>query len=669
MNTLPESTKRSIRQLPSLLINQIAAGEVIDRPSSVLKELLENSIDSGATMIDVTLEKGGKERIRVSDNGCGIDADSMPMAFERHATSKLVSLEDFDHLSTLGFRGEALASIASVARVLMVSKPEDADCGHKIECVGTDILKPAPLNRETGTTIDVRDLYFNTPARKKFLKTDSTEYSHCAEVFKRIALSHPGVMMTLTHNGNMIHRFTATDAYQRCLQVLGEAFFEQAMKIEDHREGISLTGLIVAPAQAAFLNVAQYLFVNGRFVRDRMLAHAIKQAYGDRLHNKSQPVYVLFLTVPPVDVDVNVSPSKTEVRFKNSQAVRSFVFHLIERTLSASLTQLAVPVKPENSVFSQARHSGPESRPVEQSGKRSSKNIVFEVADSTGKTEDALFAHQASLSENWTVIRAKDQGSSVSSLSGQSALGGSLMDEPEPEVHRPADTVSQLSGALVPARNFGVETNISEFSQQKTEPVSEMEIPPLGFAIAQLHGIYILSQSKDGLIIVDMHAAQERILYEHLKNAFDAGEIVQQALLMPVVFDATDIEMATVSELSKAQMAQLGFELTVEGRHISVNAIPAILGKADQLSLVRRLLADLAEFELSFQTTAARDHILATMACHRAVRANQKLTILEMNALLRNMERVPSSGQCNHGRPTWYPVTLKEIDAMFMRGQ
>ena len=686
------SERRPILQLPSLLINQIAAGEVIERPASVLKELLENSIDAGATTIDVLLEKGGKARIRIADNGIGIEKDSMPMAFERHATSKLVSFDDFESLATLGFRGEALASIVSVAKVTMVSKVAEAACGYRVECSGTDILQPAPCNRETGTTIEVRDIYFNTPARKKFLKTDSTEYGHCAETFRRIALSYPDVAMTLTHNDQLAFHFPATTTHQRCLQVLGGTFFDQAMSVMEEREGIRIDGLIVAPAQAAFLGSSQYLFVNGRFVRDRVILHAIRQAYGDRLHNKAQPVFVLFLQVLPADVDVNVSPSKTEVRFRNSQAIRSFVYHVIERKLSSALNELEVPVKPEGSVFSMPPIAEVSSCRASVSAEPSAflgkagQNAMPAIPGSVQRQPLPLSSvnpkeHQAGMissdeSDSWTVVRARIQAElSVDHKENQTAtfFDVSKAEKKADDLEKrfvPEEILSQKGGVSFQQANLlSKKTEGFNWQEKETQIAAELDFPPLGFAIAQLHGIYILAQSKEGLNIIDMHAAQERILYERLKKAFDEGKIIQQQLLMPVVFSATPIELAVVDELTKERMAQLGFDLLCEGKNIAIQAIPAILGRADSLLLVRNILAELASFDLSYQMTAARDKILATMACHRAVRANQKLSLPEMNALLREMEAMPSSGQCNHGRPTWYPVSLAEIDAMFMRGQ
>ena len=633
------SEYRRIRQLPELLINQIAAGEVIERPASVLKELLENSVDASATQIDVQIEQGGKQRIQVSDNGCGIESEDIPLAFSRHATSKLTSISDFDSLQTLGFRGEALASIAAVARVTMITRVAHRDHGLQLECAGTEMFSPTPKARTVGTTVDIRDLYFNTPARRKFLKTDATEYGHCAEVFRRLALSYPGIEFSLKHNGQEQYRYQPASMTQRCLQVLGDSFYAQAIAIDEQSgTDLHIYGLIVAPAQAPFAGGGQYFFVNGRFIRDRMLLHAVKEAYGDRLHHKSLPIFVLHIDIDAAQIDVNVSPAKTEVRFRNAPAVRSFLYHLIDRKLSRLINDMPAPALPPDSVFSPA---------ADQLYPSNEQKAVSASPSAPWPKPDFKSAGPSSQTRHTEVHRA------YTSLSSPAARD---TDHDEwtiiPAVSTPADAPSPSAPAKA--------------AQQGTYG----SIPPLGFAIGQLHGIYILSQSAEGLIIVDMHAAQERLLYERLKTAFASRRTARQTLLMPLSFAATPMEITVVNELPQDDMFALGFDWKAESNtSITVRAVPAMLGNSDPLPLVRRLLAELHEFGISFESEKRINHLLATMACHGAVRAHRQLTIPEMNALLRDMERVPSANQCNHGRPTWYPISLDELDRLFMRGQ
>ena len=592
---------RSIQQLPDLLINQIAAGEVVERPASVLKELLENAVDAGGRSIEVQLEQGGVRRIRVADDGCGIPPAELPLALARHATSKIASLDDLEHVGTMGFRGEALAAIAGVTRLAITSRARGQSHAWKIEA-GRREAQPAALTE--GTVVDVADLYYNTPARRKFLKTDATEYAHCDEAFRRIALAHPELAMQLAHNGRVTHRLAAGDASRRVRALMGDDFVEQGREIEADAGPLRLHGMASQPAYSRSSRDAQYFFVNGRFVRDKLISHALREAYADILHGSRHPAFVLFLELDPSAVDVNVHPAKIEVRFRESRAVHQFVLHALRRTLAGSAAA--------------APPSGLSARPPPPG--------------------DAL---PPSAGDAWSRIRPVTTGQTRLAMDSASRSYFEFAAAASGDVSRP--------GPALPA-------------------VDPTQSPPLGFALAQLHGIYVLAQNAEGLVLVDMHAAHERILYERLKTVLDGSPAVQR-LLIPAVFSASAREMAT-AEAHHETLQSMGFEVAAAGpAELAVRSVPALLARASAGELMHALLEELHDFPASEVVAARRNELLATMACHGAVRANRQLTIPEMNALLRDMEHTERADQCNHGRPTWTRFSLAELDRFFMRGQ
>ncbi|HEU4351559.1 MAG TPA: DNA mismatch repair endonuclease MutL [Burkholderiales bacterium] len=564
----------AIRVLPELLVSQIAAGEVVERPSSVLKELLENSVDAGAQAITVALDAGGIKRVQVEDDGAGIARDELRLALARHATSKIATLEDLEGVATMGFRGEALASIASVSRLSITSRTREASRAAAVSAEGPQIGEVQPAARAQGTTVAVSDLYFNTPARRKFLRTEATELGHCDEAFRRIALAHPRIAFMLKHNARVSHVLRAQGPGERAGALLGDAFASSSISVEAGGGSLRLYGRAGTPQAEG----GQYFFVNGRFVRDRLLSHAVREAYAQLLHGERQPAYVLFLEVDPRGVDVNVHPAKTEVRFRDPRAVHQFVFHALQRALSPGAAEAPV-----------------------------------------------AFA---------TVNRAVGIQASFS-------------------MQQPAAAYETFMKSAVTAAPL---------------PASE-KAPPLGYALAQLHGVYILAQNEAGLVLVDMHAAHERIVMEKLKAGLDAGAVQRQNLLVPAVLYAEALDIATAEE-NREPLERLGLELSVSGpNELAVRAAPAPLAGGDIAGLARGVLAEIRQYGASHVLAARQNELLATMACHAAVRANRALSPAEMNALLREMEQTERSGSCNHGRPTWYQLTLADLDKLFLRGR
>lgn len=607
----------AIRLLPDLLINQIAAGEVIERPASALKELLENSLDAGATDISVQLEGGGIKLLRIRDNGKGIAKDELKLALIRHATSKIASLDDLQQVASMGFRGEALASMAAVAQLTLSSRTGHDTHGWKIEAVDGQLSEPAAANHAQGATVEIRELYFNTPARRKFLKTEATEYAYCEEAFKRVALSRPDVAFSLQHNGRIVWQLAACAVeasapdnhaepavndgmLKRVAALLGDAFGQAAVSVSRNAANLSLQGLAALPAYSRASRDAQYFFVNGRFVRDKVASHALRLAYRDILHHQRHPAFVLFLELPPEQVDVNVHPAKSEVRFRESQGIHQFIFHTVQQAL-------AIPA--------QAANQTPQ-RPV--AFIPTQQNIGLGIAQPN-------VAYQV-----WEAFSGR--GESTSTIKQQ--LPGNVLDSPA-----------------------------------TFDATSHPDIPPLGFALAQLSGIYILAQNIHGLIVVDMHAAHERIVYEKLKTSLDAEKITTQPLLIPVSFYADTLDVAT-AESEQATLYQLGFDIApLSPTTLAIRAMPALLKQSEAEAAAREVLEELREFGASRVLTERRNELLGTLACHAAVRANRILSVTEMNALLREMEHTERSGQCNHGRPTWFQMSLNELDKMFMRGQ
>jgi DNA mismatch repair protein MutL len=593
----------TIHPLPDILISQIAAGEVVERPAAALKELLENSLDAGATEIRVHLELGGTQLIRVADNGVGIDAAQLNLALARHATSKIASLEDLECVASLGFRGEALASIASIARVRLASRAHGAQLAYQIQADGSAPGEVQPTALTAGTTIEVRDLFFNTPARRKFLKSAATEYAHCNDVFQRIALARPDVSFSLHHNDRAVQLWRGQDMAERIAAVLGTDFNQAAVNVAETTAGLSVHGMSALPAYSRASRDAQYMFVNGRFVRDKLLAHALKQAYHDILHHDRHPAYCLFLTLDPALVDVNVHPAKTEVRFRDSRAVHQFIYHAINKSLAGRAGQAPAATVQIGTTSTDTTHISSHATP-----------------------------HYA------------PRPSYAPSYQAAMPLG----------IAQPENYYDLISRDTAPAA---------------IQPAVSADNHPLGYALGQLHGIYILAQNQAGLVLVDMHAAHERIMYEKFKTALDQQTIASQPLLIPIAVNVDELDVATAAEHADA-LNMMGFEIApLSPTSLAIRAIPQLLQTADPAQLTRDLLREFRTSGASNALTEQRNERLSTLACHSAVRANRQLSITEMNALLRDMEKTERANQCNHGRPTWFQISLTELDKMFMRGK
>lgn len=582
-----------IQQLPSHLINQIAAGEVVERPASVVKELVENSLDAGAQAVQIDIVAGGQKLIRIRDDGKGINKAELELALSRHATSKISSLDDLEAVASLGFRGEALPSIASVARLTLCSRSADADSAWQVEADGGDISKPAPAAHPQGTTVEVHDLFYNTPARRRFLRTERTEFGHIEKWIRRLALSRPEIAFTLTHNQRTVLQLLAAKDEethrQRVARICGDAFAEQCVYIEREVEGIALSGWIALPTFNRSQPDLQYWFVNGRSISDRTLAHAVRHAYRDVLFHGRYPAYVLNLTMDPKGVDANAHPAKHEVRFRDGRRIHGVVSQAVEIALKDT------------------RPGGHDVTPIPM-------------------TRDAVF----------------NQGSI-------------------PLAHGPSP--SAVRETLATYRDMATAPSMADGREHATE------VPPLGFAVAQLAGVYILAENRDGLVVVDMHAAHERITYEKLKKSYDDRDLVRQPLLVPETIAVAESE-ANLVEHSGAALEQLGLVVDRSGpTSLTVREVPALLRNADVESLLRDVLSDLSDSGQSNRVGDASDDFLATMACHHSVRANRLLTLEEMNALLREMERTERADQCNHGRPTWTTITMSELDRLFLRGR
>ena len=622
-----------INLLSQRLANQIAAGEVVERPASVVKELMENSLDAGASRLEIEVEQGGIKQIKIKDDGLGIYKQDLELALSRHATSKIADLEDLENIASLGFRGEALASISSVSRLTMTSKADDDvtagsgdNSGWKVVAEGQEmdvILSPAAHSR--GTTLEVRDLFFNTPARKKFLKTEKTEFSRIDEILKRIALSRFDVQFSLTHNQRAIRKLLPAKSDQekqrRVALVCGPAFVESSVFVEMEGQGLRLWGWVSLPTFSRSQADLQYFYVNGRIIRDKLVTHAVKQAYRDVLFHGRHPAYVLYLELAPSTVDVNVHPTKHEVRFRDSRLVHDFLFSSLHKALAE--------LRPADRLADNVQNNGKESDPF--ADKRSDNAAGNFAASSDSNFAVGNFSDQNSLS----LAEPTSNNYSYRPNSGQPAVGA-------------------------------IQSQLENFAKLTA---GDAEVPPLGYAIAQLHGIYILAQNKEGLITVDMHAAHERITYERMKIACQNEELKMQPLLVPLSIAVSQSE-ADCTETEQGALLSIGIELErAAAESIVVRQVPSILRNANIEQLVRDVLSDVLEYGSSDRIQAHQDELLSTMACHGSVRANRHLTIPEMNALLRDMEATERSGQCNHGRPTWVYQSLDELDKLFLRGQ
>ncbi|MEW9583026.1 DNA mismatch repair endonuclease MutL [Paraburkholderia sp. DGU8] len=671
---------RAIQPLPDQLVSQIAAGEVVERPASVVKELLENALDAGAQTLRILLDEGGVKRISVTDDGCGIPERELVLALMRHATSKIRSLAELEAVVTLGFRGEALASIASVAQMTITSRTADAPHAVRVDAQ-TGVLSPAAGTQ--GTTIEVRELYFNTPARRKFLKSEQTELGHCLEQIRRAALARPDVAISVLHNGKAVEHWNASEPPLRVAKILGDTFATAHLPLDESAGPLAIYGCAGLPTASRGRADQQYFFVNGRFVRDKLLTHAVRAAYEDVLHGERYPSYVLFLDLPPEGVDVNVHPSKIEVRFRDSRSIHQFVFHAVQRTLARH-----AGASPETTAGGHAAQlapvaGGPASFGATPLGGAGASSGVGGGASGSGSGIGSGIGSGGFAAGNGGSLNRGSSDGFGSSHSGTSWMRQARMTQGTLPVAQPLGFYDALFGrkdtnagtaegaTLFEARDSAAETPTPYHASAPygSPAFSAADEQPLGFALGQIHGIYVLAQNAQGLVIVDMHAAHERILYEQFKNALADRAIAVQPLLIPQTMQADPIEIGTVEE-ERDTLDALGFDLAVlSPTTLAIRAVPALLKDADLQALARAVLSDLHAFGGSRVLTERQHELLGTLACHHAVRANRRLTLDEMNALLRQMEATERADQCNHGRPTWYQLSLSDLDRLFMRGQ
>jgi DNA mismatch repair protein MutL len=619
--------QRAIRELPDELISQIAAGEVVERPASVVRELVDNALDAGATHISVRLLSGGVRLISVEDNGAGIPADELPIALKRHATSKIANLNELESVGTMGFRGEALAAIHSVSELSLLSRTAQQDHAMRLDGRSGELQAAA---RALGTTVEVKELFYSTPARRKFLKTDATELAHCVEAVRRHALSRPQVGFEIWHDGKLVEQWrgqTGNEELDRRLaDVLGADFLKNSVAVQFTQGNLHVFGRAGIPDAARARADHQFLYVNGRFVRDKVVTHAARSAYEDVLHGHRQPVYALYLDMDPKRVDVNVHPTKIELRFRDGREVHQAVRRAVESALAIPRANAAM-----------VQDAGPDNANAAASAWRAPA------------WQQAPMALQGQNVQDLGQIWQKSEGFSTSAADGVEKFHGT------PEVH----------GGNQGFTKIGTSTDASNTAAHQ----DTNESWPLGKALAQLQGVYILAENKQGLVLVDMHAAHERIVYEQLKLQIDAHQLSSQPLLIPATFPATEQEIAT-AQASEQVLIDLGIEISLlTAKTLAVRAVPTTLSKGDPVALARSVLAELQQHDASTVLQRAQNELLAAMACHGAVRANRKLTVEEMNALLRQMEITPRSDQCNHGRPTWRQISLRELDALFMRGR
>ncbi|PUE51650.1 DNA mismatch repair endonuclease MutL [Limnohabitans sp. 2KL-51] len=667
----PASARRPIRELPDELISQIAAGEVVERPASVVRELVDNAMDAGARSITLRLVGGGTRLISVEDDGGGIAPDELATALKRHATSKIGNLDDLESVMTMGFRGEALAAINSVSELTLLSRMDGQPTAFALDG-RTGEIRPAA--RAVGTTVEVKELFFSTPARRKFLKSDNTELAHCVEAVRRHALARPDVGFTIWHEGKLVEQWRvhpgAAGLAQRLADVLGEEFVAQSIPIEYHAGPLKVMGRAGLPDAARSRPDHQFAYVNGRFVRDKVVMHGARSAYEDVLHGHKQPAYALFMQIDPTLVDVNVHPTKIEVRFRDSRAVHQAVRHALENALASprsnNLNDDAV-----NTASGFALTTGPEPKALPESAAWQQGGMAFE------RPGPSTFSAPSYKPADF--VRPRVDGEQA--MADLKALWQPTNDSAfranghETSFDQKPPSAQELPGAwtIGPTADNQSRTGVRSHGDPRSvaDPLPEGDWP-LGRAVAQLHGVYILAENKQGLVVVDMHAAHERIVYERLKNQLnttEASRIASQPLLIPATFAATPNEVATAEACAEA-LEQLGLEISpLSAKTLAVRAVPTSLAQGDAVELARSVLAELAQHDASTVVQRAQNEILATMACHGAVRANRRLTLDEMNGLLRQMEDTERSDQCNHGRPTWRQMTLRDLDALFLRGR
>jgi DNA mismatch repair protein MutL len=654
----PASARRPIRELPDELISQIAAGEVVERPASVVRELVDNAMDAGAQSITLRLMGGGTRLIAVEDDGGGIAPDELATALKRHATSKIGNLDELESVMTMGFRGEALAAINSVSELTLLSRMDGQPTAFALDG-RTGEIRPAA--RAVGTTVEVKELFFSTPARRKFLKSDSTELAHCIEAVRRHALARPDVGFAIWHEGKLVEQWRvhpgALGLEQRLADVLGEEFVAQSIAVEYNAGPLKVIGRAGLPDAARSRPDHQFAYVNGRFVRDKVVMHGARSAYEDVLHGHKQPAYALFMQIDPTLVDVNVHPTKIEVRFRDSRAVHQAVRHAIENALAAPRSQnLGDSTAQDKANFDL---SAPAPKVLPESARWQQGGMAFE------RPEPSTFLAPSYKPADF--VHSRVDG--VQAMADLKALWNP--PEPRPEAH---DT--DAPRWLAPAPSLNANTLASALPATMAEAAQALPEGdwPLGRAVAQLHGVYILAENKQGLVVVDMHAAHERIVYERLKNQLNSADgegprIASQPLLIPATFAANPTEVATAEACAEA-LEQLGLEISpLSAKTLAVRAVPTSLAQGDAVELARSVLAELAQHDASTVVQRAQNEILATMACHGAVRANRRLTLDEMNGLLRQMEETERSDQCNHGRPTWRQMTMRDLDALFLRGR
>ncbi|MDK4696855.1 DNA mismatch repair endonuclease MutL [Kingella negevensis] len=624
-----------INSLPSHLINQIAAGEVVERPANALKEIVENSLDAGATAIHIEIAGGGIKLIRVNDNGGGIHADDLPLALSRHATSKIKELSDLEHVRSMGFRGEGLASIASVSRLTLTSRTAEQAHAHQIRAEDGKLSGVQAAAHPVGTTVEVAELFFNTPARRKFLKSENTEYAHCATMLERLALANPQVEFSLKNNGKNVFHYPVQSVEQRVAKIMGADFQAACLLVDSGENALRLRGFISKPTFAKGKSDLQFCFVNNRFVRDKVMLHAVKQAYRDVLHNQITPAFALFLDIPPEWVDVNVHPTKTEIRFRDSQAVHQLIFHCLNKALADTRADVTDSVSNVGEILQE----------------RVANQSTNTKTDFSGSLKTDFPNHYQKVTPvSYSAFRAPQQRS-LTLRERQSAINTYA------ELYRD-DELSAFESFRQPENTI-----------QAVEPKTETPEYPLGFALAQLLGIYILAQTADGLILVDMHAAAERVNYERMKAARVSDSLKAQILLIPVIFSASHEERATAADFAET-LRDYGLSLVEMGDgQLAVRSVPQMLGKSDVAELAKDVLRELAAVGSSQTIESLENQILGTMACHGSIRAGRQLTLPEMNALLRDMEATERSNQCNHGRPTWVRLSLADLDSLFLRGQ